>query len=86
MRVKHIKKLVINFFTLLILLTGMKATDVYAQNQINARTSESVMVKYSVHVQKNGWSEEKYNGESVGTVGAGLRLEGLRVKVANIRN
>lgn len=86
LRVKHIKKFYINFFTLLILLTGMKATDVYAQNQINARTSESVMVKYSVHVQKNGWSEEKYNGESVGTVGAGLRLEGLRVKVANIRN
>ena len=53
---------------------------------ITVRSNESAMVSYTVHVQKRGWIDSKYNGESAGTTGSSLRLEGLKIKVSNIRN
>jgi len=37
------------------------------------------MIDYQAHVQNAGWTEEKTDGETAGTVGEGLRLEGLKI-------
>lgn len=34
---------------------------------------------YSAHVQNIGWQNEVYNGETIGTVGQGLRMEALKL-------
>ena len=34
---------------------------------------------YSAHVQNIGWQDEVYNGETIGTVGQGLRMEALKL-------
>lgn len=57
-----------------------------AQDDIVVQSNESAMVSYTVHVQKKGWIDNKFNGESAGTTGSSLRLEGLKIKVSNIRN
>ena len=62
-------------------------TSYYEQNNSKVlKSNESVMVSYAAHIQKIGWTEFKNNGEQVGTEGQGLRLEALKIKVANIRN
>ena len=38
-------------------------------------------VTYSTHVQKEGWQDFVSNGESAGTTGKSLRLEGIKIKV-----
>ena len=42
-----------------------------------------VDVYYSTHVQNVGWQSSKKNGEISGTVGQGLRLEGIKILVDN---
>lgn len=42
---------------------------------------ESVMIAYSGSIDRVGWTIDKYNGEMVGTVGSGLRLEKLKINV-----
>lgn len=59
---------------------------VHAENEVETQANESVMVSYSTHVQKKGWTESIYNGESSGTTGSSLRLEGLKIQVSNIKN
>ena len=59
---------------------------VHAENEVETQANESVMVSYSTHVQKKGWVESVYNGESSGTTGSSLRLEGLKIQVSNIKN
>lgn len=39
---------------------------------------------YSTHVQNVGWQSERMNGEISGTVGQGLRLEGIRIKLEDV--
>lgn len=38
------------------------------------------MIDYTVHVQNIGWTEQKTDGETAGTTGEGLRLEGLTIE------
>ncbi|MEO1814171.1 MAG: leucine-rich repeat protein [Acetobacterium sp.] len=45
--------------------------------------SSYVDVYYSTHVQNVGWQSSKKNGEISGTVGQGLRLEGIKILVDN---
>lgn len=45
--------------------------------------SSYVDVYYSTHVQNVGWQGSKKNGEMSGTVGQGLRLEGIKILVDN---
>ena len=42
-----------------------------------------VDVYYSTHVQNVGWQASKKNGEISGTVGQGLRLEGIKILIDN---
>lgn len=42
-----------------------------------------VDVYYSTHVQNVGWQTSKKNGEISGTVGQGLRLEGIKILIDN---
>lgn len=49
------------------------------------RSNESVILSYSGHIQKLGWVDSKNNGERLGTVGSGLRMEALKIQVKNIR-
>ncbi len=37
------------------------------------------MIDYQAHVENVGWTDTKTDGETAGTVGEGLRLEGLKV-------
>ena len=43
--------------------------------------SKDYSVQYSTHVQEEGWQEWYSDGESSGTTGKGLRLEGIKIKV-----
>jgi len=45
--------------------------------------SSYVDVYYSTHVQNVGWQSSKKNGEISGTVGQGLRLEGIKILIDN---
>lgn len=48
-----------------------------------ALPSAYVDVYYSTHVQNVGWQTSKKNGEISGTVGQGLRLEGIKILIDN---
>lgn len=43
----------------------------------------SISISYSTHVQYIGWQDWKRNGETSGTEGESLRLEGIKVNVLN---
>lgn len=55
-----------------------------AEQAETLRANESVMISYCGHIQTYGWSVDKNNGERIGTVGCGKRLEALRIWVDNI--
>ena len=38
-------------------------------------------VQYTTHVQEEGWQDWSSDGETAGTTGKGLRLEGIKIKV-----
>jgi uncharacterized protein YjdB len=42
----------------------------------------TVSVKYSVHLQNDGWQKEKSNGETAGTTGKSKRIEAIKIKVS----
>lgn len=46
----------------------------------SARTFETQAV-YSAHVKNIGWQNSVYNGETIGTVGEGLRMEALKIEL-----
>lgn len=46
----------------------------------SSRTFETQAV-YRAHVQNIGWQNSVYNGETIGTVGKGLRMEALKVQL-----
>lgn len=37
-------------------------------------------IAYNAHIENVGWQGDKYDGETAGTVGQGLRLEGIQIK------
>ena len=51
-----------------VLLMGISCavptTQAYAEEELETQANESAMVSYSTHVQKKGWTESVYNGES----------------------
>lgn len=73
------------YFLILLLLIVLCSSNkrAYAQD-IHSRINEFVMVSYSSHVQKKGWTDTKKNGERSGTVGSGLRMEAIKIDVSNI--
>ena len=40
-------------------------------------------IKYQTHIQSIGWQEAKKDGQTSGTIGKGLRMEALKVKLQN---
>ena len=53
------------------------------KSKVQKEEAESnVTVKYSSQVQKLGWQKEVSNGETSGTEGKGLRLEGIKINVS----
>ena len=40
-------------------------------------------IKYTTHIQDIGWQDEVKDGTTAGTVGKGLRLEGLKMSIEN---
>ena len=75
------------FFAILMILSiSLWPQMSYAADSSNTvRSNESVMLSYSTHIQRQGWSTNKYNGERAGTVGSCLRLEALKINAYNIR-
>ena len=47
-------------------------------------SSETVGTTYRTHVQNVGWQGWKYDGQSSGTSGQSLRLEGIEIKMNNL--
>ena len=41
-------------------------------------------VKYSAHVQNIGWQDYTTDGENIGTIGQGLRVETLKIQLVNV--
>ena len=41
-------------------------------------------VKYSAHVQNIGWQDYTTDGENIGTIGQGLRVEALKIQLVNV--
>ena len=51
-------------------------------NKISNKTDDNKpSVSYQTHVQKIGWQDKVSNGESSGTTGKSLRLEGIKINV-----
>ena len=46
---------------------------------INTSSFTNASVNYTTHVQGYGWQTEKKDGETAGTIGEGLRLEGIKI-------
>ena len=57
---------------------------VAAEEHINDLTNVSNVedkLQYQTHVQREGWQDWKKNGQTSGTTGRSLRLEGIRIKI-----
>ena len=55
-----------------------EVSGIKAENK-NSATS----IKYQTHIQSIGWQEAKKDGQTSGTIGKGLRMEALKVKLQN---
>jgi N-acetylmuramoyl-L-alanine amidase CwlA len=51
------------------------------KNRVNANLNAAII--YQAHVENIGWQSEVRNGETAGTTGQALRLEGLMVRLEN---
>ena len=49
----------------------------------NSFKKKTISVNYSTHVQKKGWQKYVSNGAMSGTFGKSLRLEAIKIKIAN---
>ena len=47
--------------------------------------SDDISVQYSSHVQSIGWQSYVNNGQTSGTSGKGLRLEGMKIKLSSTK-
>ena len=47
------------------------------------REANNMTIQYEAHTETYGWQKEKVDGETSGTVGDGLRLEALKIKLIN---
>ncbi len=52
----------------------------------DALENNGVGVRYQTHVQYRGWQEERRNGETAGTIGQGLQMEALKIRLENMEN
>ena len=60
---------------------------VIKKGSVEAKTFKPVTVNYITHIQNKGWETvAKKNGESSGTTGSALRLEGIKIKVTGNEN
>jgi uncharacterized protein YjdB len=50
---------------------------------VDVTNSNVIGVAYDSHVENIGWQNYKYNGETAGTTGQGLRVEALKVNLEN---
>ncbi|WP_010240965.1 L,D-transpeptidase family protein [Clostridium arbusti] len=48
-----------------------------------AKADTAVGIDYQVHVQNIGWQNDKKDGDISGTVGKGLRVEGIKIHLTN---
>lgn len=48
--------------------------------------TDNILCMYQTHVQNVGWQKYAAQGELSGTEGKGLRLEGIKIKLFNIKN
>ncbi len=55
-------------------------------SQTETLTDNRVGVRYQTHVQYRGWQEERRNGETAGTIGQGLQMEALKIRLENMEN
>ncbi len=53
----------------------------FVDGNSNEQTGEDVSVKYQTHVQNIGWQGWKSDGETAGTSGQSLRLEGIYIDI-----
>lgn len=53
-------------------------------SQVNNETVEKPVISYSTHVQNEGWQKNVENGAVSGTTGQRLRLEAIKIQVANL--
>lgn len=77
------KKFVKLFLSIIVIemIFGINFQNYAVENKDNS----SVSVAYNTHIQNNGWEKDfsKQNGETSGTVGKSLRLEGIKIKLKN---
>ena len=52
-------------------------------NAQNDTTTNALQISYRTHVQNVGWQKYVENGQTSGTTGKGLRLEGINIKLNN---
>lgn len=68
------------------LLKGKHVFDLstdYTGRFTKAEVSQAPILEYQAHVQNLGWMKPVTSGQLVGTAGKALRMEGLKVNVAN---
>lgn len=73
------------FITLIVIVfvVNMISCCIYKSNATDVQNAESLQVSYRTHVQNEGWQEYVNNGETSGSTGKGLRLEGINIKLLN---
>ena len=51
--------------------------------QIELENLEDYTIEYKVHIQDIGWTNWYRDGEMAGTVGKGLRIEGIKIRIVS---
>ncbi|MHC1682366.1 MAG: N-acetylmuramoyl-L-alanine amidase [Clostridiaceae bacterium] len=77
-------KKIFGFFILMVFMSTMLLG--INVNALNLVTSNDIVLQYRGHVQDIGWQNWTSNDSIVGTVGKGLRLEALNLKIASGNN
>ena len=65
-------------------IVALDEGDVEELEEESSSKSETPVVRYRTHVQKDGWQAWKKDGATAGTSGRSLRLEGIEIKLANM--
>lgn len=77
------KRKITNLVICCLLLGVLSSSNVFAEDLSVDQTQN---VKYTTHVQNEGWQDWKYDGVMSGTSGKSLRLEGIKIETVNNAN
>ncbi len=85
LNIRKTEKILYGILISIAIILGFVGSNYAIDNAGTTQTSNPISVTYNTHIQNKGWENDfsKKDGQSSGTSGQSLRLEGIKIKLEN---